>query len=141
MNSISESLNYILNDLSESEKLCYLKNRYPYIFTKASYFIKQGPKLYSEKDALKMPDDSFSNEDLENLKIGCNQLINGIGLSLENPLKELGVRGCHKLFNLFHFEMVSQKAFNNKDGNFVDMMTFRHVVDQKEITYYNLVVI
>ena len=141
MNSISESLNYILNDLSESEKLCYLKNRYPYIFTKASYFIKQGPKLYSEKDALKMPDDSFSNEDLEILKIGCNQLINGIGLSLENPLKELGVRGCHKLFNLFHFEMVSQKAFNNKDGNFVDMMTFRHVVDQKEITYYNLVVI
>ena len=141
MNSISESLNYILNDLSESEKLCYLKNRYPYIFTKASYFIKQGPKLYSENDALKMPDDSFSNEDLENLKIGCNQLINGIGLSLENPLKELGVRGCHKLFNLFHFEMVSQKAFNNKDGNFVDMMTFRHVVDQKEITYYNLVVI
>ena len=141
MNSISESLNYILNDLSESEKLCYLKNRYPYIFTKASYFIKQGPKLYSEKDALKMPDDSFSNEDLENLKIGCNQLISGVGLSLENPLKELGVRGCHKLFNLFHFEMVSQKAFKNKDGNFVDMMTFKHVADQKEITYYNLVVI
>ena len=75
------------------------------------------------------------------LKIGCNQLINGIGLSMENPLKELGVRGCHKLFNLFHFEMVSQKAFKNKDGNFVDMMTFRHVADQKEITYYNLVVI
>ena len=141
MNSISASFNYILNDLTESEKLYYLKNRYPYIFTKASYFIKQGPKLYSEKDALKMPDDSFSNEDLEILKIGCNQLINGIGLSLENPLKELGVRGCHKLFNLFHFEMVSQKAFQNKDGNFVDMMTFRHIADQKEITYYNLVVI
>ena len=141
MNSISESLNCILNDLTESEKLCYLKNRYPYIFTKASYFIKQGPRLYSENDALKMPDDSFSNEDLENLKIGCNQLISGVGLSLENPLKELGVRGCHKLFNLFHFEMVSQKAFKNKDGNFVDMMTFRHVANQKEITYYNLVVI
>ena len=141
MSDISKKLEKLFEKLSEEDKDLALQNRLPYIFTKASYFIKQGPRLYSENDALKMPDDSFSNEDLENLKIGCNQLISGIGLSLENPLKELGVRGCHKLFNLFHFEMVSQKAFKNKDGNFVDMMTFRHVADQKEITYYNLVVI
>ena len=54
--------------LSEEDKDLALQNGLPYIFTKASYFIKQGPKLYSE-DTLKMPDDSYSNEDLENLKL------------------------------------------------------------------------
>ena len=141
MSDISKKLEKLFENLSDKEKELALQNRLPYIFTKASYFIIQGPKLYSEKDALMMPDDSYSNEDIENLNIGCKQLINGIGLTLDNPLKELGVRGCHKLFNLFHFKMVDQKAFKNKDGNFVDMMTFRHVADQKEITYYNLVVI
>ncbi len=141
MSDISKKLEKLFEKLSEKDKELALENRLPYIFTKASYFIQQGPKLYSEKDALDMPDDSFSDEDIKSLKIGCKQLTNGIGLSLENPLKEIGVRGCHKLFNLFHFEMISQTASRNKDGNFVDMMTFKHVVDQNKVTFYNLVVV
>ena len=50
-----------------------------------------------------------------------------------NPLEGLGM-GCHKLFALFHFEMVNQTVNKNKDGNFVDRMTFRHVVDEKSLT-------
>ena len=79
MSDISKKLEKLFEKLSEEDKDLALQNRLPYIFNKASYFIKQGPKLYSENDALKMPDDSFSNEDLENLKIGCNQLIVVLG--------------------------------------------------------------
>tara|TARA_Y100000991_G_scaffold88827_2_gene66895 strand:- start:79 stop:504 length:426 start_codon:yes stop_codon:yes gene_type:complete len=141
LSDTTKKLEKLFKNLTEKDKDLALQNRFPYIFTKASYFIKDGPKLYREKDALKMPDDSFTDHDIEILYLGCKQIINAIGLSIDNPLKGLGIRGCHKLFTLFHFEMVNQTANKNKDGNFVDRMTFRHVVDQKEITYYNLVVI
>tara|TARA_B100001287_G_scaffold173192_1_gene145866 strand:+ start:1423 stop:1848 length:426 start_codon:yes stop_codon:yes gene_type:complete len=141
LSDTSKKLEILFKNLSQKDKDLALQNRLPYIFTKASYFIKDGPKLYSEKDALNMPDDSYSNDDIEKLKIGCKQIINGIGLTLDNPLKDLGIRGCHKLFSLFHFEMVDQKAFKNKNRNFVDEMTFKHIIDGKEVIYYNLVVI
>ena len=139
MSDISKNLEEIIKKLSKKDSELAFQNRFPYIFTKASYFIKQGPKLYSEKDALNMPNDTFTVDDLNLVKIGCNQLIKGIGLSKENPLKNIGIRGCHKLFKLFHFEFVSQMALKDTDGNFIDKMVFKHIMDKREITYYNLV--
>jgi len=101
-----------MNSLSEKDSSSALENRFPYIFTKASHFIKEGHELYSEKDAFNFPDGSFSKQDIELIEIGCKQLIKGIGLSLENPLRKIGVRGCHKLFQLFHFEI---RYYNKKN--------------------------
>ena len=138
MSEANESLRKVVRKMSKKELELAFDSRFPYIFTKAFYFMLQGPKTYSEKDALNLPDDTFNDDDINLLKIGCNQLLEGIGFSTENPLKNIGVRGCHKLFKLFHFEMVDQMVFKN-EGNAIDKMVFRHIVDKKEITIYNLV--
>ena len=56
----------------------------------------------------------------------------------KNPFRNLGIRGCHKLFELFHFKFTNQQVTKVPDG-MLDNMTFKHVVDNKGITYYNLV--
>ena len=59
MKSVSDKLKLIINQLPDKEANLALENRFPYIFTKASYFLNDGPKLYTEKDSFKLPDDSF----------------------------------------------------------------------------------
>jgi hypothetical protein len=108
------------------------------LYTKAYYFIKDGAEAYASSDAFKLPDSSFNGEDLELLKLGCNQILEGRGFSSKNPFKNLGIRGCHKLFELFHFKFVNQTV-TKVDGGMLDKMTFKHVMDKKHISYYNLV--
>ena len=133
------SLEKIFGGFSEEEKQISLDNSFPYIFTKANFFILDGPKSYSKKDALGLPDDSFSKNDLMLINIGCKQIIKGVGLTMDKPLKNLGINGCHKLFQLFHYKFLDQKAYRNDDGSFLDEMTFEHIVNKKRVTYYNLV--
>ena len=140
LSEVNDNLKKVIQNMSKKEIELALQNRFPYIFTKAYYFLLQGPKTYSEKDALHLPDESFKDSDLKIVKIGCEQLIKGIGFSSYSPLSNIGVRGCNKLFKLFHFEMVEQMVFKNNDGVSIDKMVFRHIVDQKKITYYNSVV-
>ena len=138
MENISEQLETLINQFSDEDtKLC-LENRFPYLYTKAYYFNRDGPESYASSDAFNLPDSSFSSEDIELLKLGCNQILEGRGFSSKNPFRNLGIRGCHKLFELFHFKFTHQQVTKVSDG-MLDNMTFKHVVDNKEITYYNLV--
>ena len=138
MESISEQLETLINQFSDEDtKLC-LENRFPYLYTKAYYFNRDGPESYATSDAFNLPDSSFSIEDIELLKLGCKQILEGKGFSSKNPFRNLGIRGCHKLFELFHFKFTNQQVTKVPDG-MLDNMTFKHVVDNKEITYYNLV--
>lgn len=138
MENISEQLETLINQFSDEDtKLC-LENRFPYLYTKAYYFNRDGPESYASSDAFNLPDSSFSSEDIELLKLGCNQILEGRGFSSKNPFRNLGIRGCHKLFELFHFKFTNQQVTKVSDG-MLDNMTFKHVVDNKEITYYNLV--
>lgn len=138
MESISEQLETLINQFSDEDtKLC-LENRFPYLYTKAYYFNRDGPESYATSDAFNLPDSSFSIEDIELLKLGCKQILEGKGFSSKNPFRNLGIRGCHKLFELFHFKFTNQQVTKVSDG-MLDNMTFKHVVDNKEITYYNLV--
>jgi hypothetical protein len=50
----------------------------------------------------------------------------------------LGIRGCHNLFELFQFEFVNQTVTKVEEG-MLDKMTFKHIMDERQITYYNLV--
>ncbi len=138
MESVAEQLETLINQFSDEDtKLC-LENRFPYLYTKAYYFNREHPESYASSDAFNLPDSSFSNEDIELLKSGCEQILKGKGFSSKIPFKNLGIRGCHKLFELFHFKFTNQQVTKVHDG-MLDKMTFKHVMDNKEITYYNLV--
>ena len=89
-------------------------------------------------DAFNLPDSSCNSEDLELLKLGCNQILEGRGFSSQNPFKNLGIRGCHKLFKLFHFKFVNQTV-TKVEGGMLDKMIFKHIMDKKNVSYYNLV--
>ena len=138
MNELNQHLEALIDQFSNEDTNLCLENRFPYLYTKAYYFIKDGAEAYASSDAFKLPDSSFNSEDLELLKLGCNQLLEGRGFSSKNPFKNLGIRGCHKLFELFHFEFVNQTV-TKVDGGMLDKMTFKHVMDKKQISYYNLV--
>ena len=138
MNELNQNLEALIDKFSNEDTNLCLENRFPYLYTKAYYFIKDGAEAYASSDAFKLPDSSFNGEDLELLKLGCNQLLEGRGFSSKNPFKNLGIRGCHKLFELFHFKFVNQTATKVDDG-MLDKMTFKHVMDKKQISYYNLV--
>ena len=138
MNELNQNLEALIDKFSNEDTNLCLENRFPYLYTKAYYFIKDGAEAYASSDAFKLPDSSFNGEDLELLKLGCNQLLEGRGFSSKNPFTNLGIRGCHKLFELFHFEFVNQTA-TKVDGGMLDKMTFKHVMDKREINYYNLV--
>ena len=138
MNELNQNLEALIDKFSNEDTNLCLENRFPYLYTKAYYFIKDGAEAYASSDAFKLPDSSFNGEDLELLKLGCNQLLEGRGFSSENPFTNLGIRGCHKLFELFHFKFVNQTATKVDDG-MLDKMTFKHVMDKKHISYYNLV--
>jgi hypothetical protein len=138
MNELNQKLEALIDQfLDEDANLCF-ENRFPYLYTKAYYFIKDGAEAYASSDAFKLPDSSFNSEDLELLKLGCNQILEGRGFSSKNPFTNLGIRGCHKLFELFHFKFVNQTVTKVDDG-MLDKMTFKHVIDKKQISYYNLV--
>ena len=138
MNELNQHLEALIDQFSNEDTNLCLENRFPYLYTKAYYFIKDGAEAYASSDAFKLPDSSFNSEDLELLKLGCNQILEGRGFSSKNPFKNLGIRGCHKLFELFHFEFVNQTV-TKVDGGMLDKMTFKHVMDKKQISYYNLV--
>ena len=139
MNQLQEKLQELLNTMSEEDTAILTENRFPYIFTKAFYFIQDNPELYSQKDAFGLPDESYSSQDLKNITIGCKQILEGKGFRKEFPFENICIRVCHKLFELFHFKFVNQRTYSSNRDGFKDVMTFEHVVDKSEIKFYNLV--
>tara|TARA_X000001036_G_C19938047_1_gene504590 strand:+ start:51 stop:467 length:417 start_codon:yes stop_codon:yes gene_type:complete len=138
METVTEKLETLINQFSvEDTNLC-LENRFPYLYTKAYYFLRDGAKNYAVLDALNLPDDSYSSQDIELLKLGCQQILRGIGFNAKKPFENIGIKGCHKLFELFHFKFINQQVRKVKDG-MLDKMTFEHLTDKKKIIYYNLV--
>lgn len=138
MKTVSEQLEILINQFSDEDTTLCLENRFPYLYTKAYYFLRDGAENYSLNDALSLPDDSFSAQDIKLLNLGCQQILKGIGFNAKKPFKNIGIRGCHKLFELFHFKLKNQQATKVKDG-MLDKMKFEHLMDKKEIIYYNLV--
>ena len=138
MNELNQHLEALIDQFSNEDTNLCLENRFPYLYTKAYYFIKDGAEAYASSDAFKLPDSSFNSEDLELLKLGCNQILEGKGFSSKNPFKNLGIRGCHKLFELLHFKFVNQTV-TKVEGRMLDKMTFKHLIDKREIIFYNLV--
>lgn len=135
-----------LNKLYETfdDKLIEIadKNRFPYIYAKASIYLKAGPAIYRKDDFYKMPDISWDSSVIELITAGCQQVLRGKGLTEENPFTGLGIEGFYKLFATFHFESKGRTTKRKKiDGktHFIDIIDFEHVVEHTVITYCNMV--
>ena len=139
MKKLSEKLDSVLSGLSTEDLSLCRGNKYPYIFTKSFYFLEDGPEIFKLKDALGFPDYSFSKFEIEKIKNGCQQILEGKGFRKQYPISNLGIKSFYKLFKLFHFELINQKAIKLKNGHFLDKITFEHIVDKSIINYYNLV--
>ena len=139
MKSVSKDLDILMKKLSNDDLKLLSNNRFPYIFTKAYFFLSDGPEVYKKIDAFNLPNNSFSNIDIENIKIGCKQILIGKGFRKEFPLEGIGVRGFYKLFELFHFEMTNQISYKIDAAKRLDKITFEHNVDKSKIECYNIV--
>ena len=139
MNSIDEIIGQLMDSFTEEEANIFLENRGPYIITKAYYYLKDGPEKYRSNDAFDLPDKSWSILDLEDISSGCQQILLGVGFRKEHPFKNLSIRACYLLFELFHFKRINQIAYGLDNGNMLDEIKFKHIVDGKEIIYFNLV--
>jgi len=118
------------------------RNRFGYIYAKADIFLKTGPEIYRKNDFFSMPDIAWQKEDIELITSGCRQILEGKGLTEQDPVTGLGIGAFYKLFALFHFGLKQQHAKPvKKNGKtcFIDSIDFEHWVDKSIVTYFNLV--
>ena len=139
MKYVSKDLDVLMKKLSNDDLKLLSENRFPYIFTKAYYFLRDGPELYKKNDAFDLPDNSFSDIDIENIKIGCKQILIGKGFKKEFPLDGIGIRAFYRLFELFHFEMTNQISYKIDTDKRLNKITFEHIKDKSKIVCYNIV--
>ena len=131
----------LLEKMTEEEKALIEEFRFGYIYFKAQLFLEIGPEKYRKEDAFHQPPIDFDSNDIEILKNGCKQILDGAGLIPEKAFTNLDVLGFSALFRMFHFSSISRKTkysflLNGKKG-VLDQITFEHVVDGTRVTYYN----
>jgi hypothetical protein len=134
-----EIIDELMDTLNEKDSELFESNRAPYIITKAHHYLTVGPETYRSKDAFGLPNINWSTSELKQIESGCKQLILGSGFRKEQPIHHLSIKGFYLLFHLFHFKPVKQKAKSLGNGNMLDEITFEHIMDGSNVTYYNLV--
>lgn len=113
-----------------------------------SFFAEKGlakPEalLYRRDDFFHELPVDFTEEDIEILKNGCRQVLEGRGLTADFPFINLEVGGFYALFRMFHYESESRKTkysfhYEGEKG-ILDHITFAHIVDGNIISYSNFV--
>lgn len=135
-----KELDDLMESFSEELQNVAIENRFPYIFTKASMVLKVGAEEYAENDFFDHP--YIRNaKDVSAIEDGCRQICAGKGLTKELPLSGIGVSGFASLMRLLHFDKVERSTsygslYNDSNGA-LDKITFQHVVDRGQCTYYN----
>jgi hypothetical protein len=111
-----------------------------YVLYKAFTFLKVGPDEYRKSDALHQPPAHLPADRLDQIKRGCEQILEFRGLSPNRPLEGIGVGGFYALLRLFHFACERQTAFvGTTSDTLLDRMEMRHIADGRELMLYNLV--
>lgn len=142
MNEEPQLLDEIMGAMNPELKKIALENSFPYIFSKAYRYLKVGPEEYRKHDPFQQPPTDLDAEELEVIKLGCQQILNGKGLTAENPLMGIHIRGFKLLFDLFHFDFKSQYLLSNHsfdEDSMLDQMNMIHPDDGSTVTYFNLV--
>ena len=125
---------------SDDQEYCIL-NQFPYIFTKAELYLKIGPDKYRKEDFFQQPPLNVAAKDMESIRYGCEQIVEGRGFDHKTPLQGLGVSGFYRLMELFHFQFESRKTkysfkYEEEKGA-LDIMTFTHQMDDRKATLFH----
>ena len=84
---------------------------------------------------------NVATKDMESIRYGCEQIIEGRGFDHKTPLQGLGVSGFYRLMELFHFQFESRKTkysfeYEEEKGA-LDIMTFTHQMDDRKATLFH----
>lgn len=137
---MNDSYSKLTANWSDELKEAAAKNRYSYIHEKASLFILLGKEKYRELDFFNEPDESLTSEEIEVIRQGCQQILQGKGLTAEQPFENLDVWGFHALMQLFHYRPVSrnsQYSKVNETYGVLDQIVFQHLVEDSQVEYFN----
>lgn len=131
----------LFEEMSDEDGLLAMENKFEYIYSKAYVFLQMKPELYRKKDFFGEPSEEIDEEGLKLIKLGCQQILKGIGFKAENPFVDIGPFGFYDLMSLFHFDSQSRKTIyshvhNGKKGA-LDCITFKHRVNEICVVYYN----
>jgi hypothetical protein len=117
-----------------------------YIARKAERYLEVGPDVYRVADALHLPVDSWTAAELSELAMACQQTVDGLGRTAEQPLA-ISVGGLYRLMELVHFARgkgtlrVARTVTTPGEhkGRILDEGTFRHRVSGDVVRVFNLV--
>ena len=109
---MNDKLDKLLDSWTEEKQLLAINNRFAYIFAKAELFLELGPEEYFAKDALP-PKREYPNTTLEALKRGCEQIMQGRGLTPETAFINISVNEFNAFINMFHFTKIDRKTTIN----------------------------
>ena len=95
----------LMDQMSAEKQAIATENRFGYIYAKAALYLKIGPEKYRNKDFFSLPPIDLNEHELNAIECGCKQIMEGKGLSADDPLTGLGINGFYILFELFHFKI------------------------------------
>ena len=139
MDVLTVKMDKITENLNEDELNLFFEAKFPYVMSKANNYLQYGPEKYRLDDAFGLPLEESTNEELTFIKNGCEQIMDGRGFLLERPFNNIGVSGFYSLFNTFHFKSVKRKTKRLGIGKMIDEITFEHVMDGSQVTYFNFI--
>jgi len=136
-----EKLDQLFSEMSEAEQAYCMQNQFPYILSKADLYLKFGTEKYRKMDFFHEPSARADAEDLEAIRLGCEQIMQGRGFTAEKPFLNIGVSGFYRLMELFHFDYESREtkyAFHvGEQRGALDIITFTHRMDDRKATMFN----
>ena len=136
---MSDALDKLMDTWPDELQQFALDAMFPYMYSKATNYLKIGPVLYRESDSFKQPK---SNDPilLGDLQKGCLQIIEGKGFSKESPIEAISVAASYALMEMFHFRFMSRKSsygvFLAEQRGVIDHMIFEHLMHKQMVTWH-----
>ncbi|MGK0256994.1 MAG: hypothetical protein ACI96M_000422 [Candidatus Azotimanducaceae bacterium] len=113
---------------------------YVYMQSKAAVYLKMAPDVYRTQDAMGMPPDDATPEELALVELGMQLLLEGQGLTPDKPITGLGIHGFYCLASTLHFEREVQAIASMDQDHILDRINLVHAHDpDMSVTLYNRV--
>ena len=133
---MTNQLEKVFESLSSQEQEIIGIDTLFYLATKVENFLKIGPKDYALEDAFGYPDHTYSERHLQHIVKVSQQLMLGMGLTLQNPIEIYRSGVASKFLQTFHFKIHSKEYFTNKDESLSFLASSSHIIDKRNLSLY-----
>jgi len=133
---MTNQLEKVFESLSSQEQEIIGIDTLFYLATKVENFLKIGPKDYALEDAFGYPDHTYSERHLQHIVKVSQQLMLGMGLTLQNPIEIYRSGVASKFLQTFHFKIHSKEYFTNKDESLSFLASSNHIIDKRNLSLY-----